>query len=483
MHRRQFLQAGGGVIAATVLGGCASGAQPQDASGSLVPLGSVELSGATDCTVQGEFAYVAADDGVAVVDIAQPESPTVVAERRNIETGTGAPFRDLLDCWVWEDRLVIGGPGNLNPESAHGFALYDIADPTDPEQLAFYETGQPGAGGFYVHNLSIDDGIVYLTGSGARTNPLVMIDVTGAEPEAVGRWSLEDEDAGYSDVSPASRSLHDVTVQNGIAYVPCWDAGTWIVDVSDPTAPEALANSSEYTLSQLRDFSNSEAIRESFYPPGNAHYTMVNDDGTLLAVGEEGWEFDNTGGPGGIDLYDVSTKTDPRHEARIDPPPGEDQTRSGRFTSAHNFDFAGELLYSSWYYGGVKIHDISDPSNPEEIAHWRHSEQTSFWTAEAATDGFVATSADVSKILRENPPAVREALYVFPDSPDTTADLPNGSGDGSDSGTDNGSGANPTDETGESETSDGFGPGFGIPAAIGGALGGYYLHKWRGDEN
>ena len=100
MHRRQFLQAGGGLVAATVLGRRASGAQSGNGSDSLEPLGSVEVAGATDCTVQGEFAYIAADDGVAVVDISQPDSPTVVAERRDIETGTGAPFRDVLDCWV-----------------------------------------------------------------------------------------------------------------------------------------------------------------------------------------------------------------------------------------------------------------------------------------------------------------------------------------------------------------------------------------------
>lgn len=467
MHRREFLRAGGGVVAATVLASGTAAAQAGDGSESFGPLGSVEVTGATDCAVQGSFAYVAADDGFAVVDISRPDSPTIAAERRDIEAESGEQLRDILDCWASEDRLVIGGPGNLNAESAHGFALYDVSDPTEPERLAFYDVGQPQSGGFYIHNLFIDDGIVYLTGSGTATNPLVIVDVTGAEPEEVGRWSLEEYDSGYGDVSVASRSLHDVTVREGIAYVPCWDAGTWIVDVSDPANPEVLANISEYDLAELREFS--DTVRESFSPPGNAHYTMVNDDGTLLAVGEEGWEFDGSGGPGGIDLYDVSTKTDPQHLARIDAPPGEDQTRAGQFTSAHNFDFSGDQFYSSWYYGGVKIHDISDPSSPREIAHFRDSEQTSFWTAEAASEGFVATSADVSKILAQSrPPAVREALYVFPGTAPEQSD---------ESGDENSSDAETANET----NSDGSGPGFGIPAAIGGALGGYYLKQRRDD--
>jgi hypothetical protein len=460
MYRRQFLQAGGGIVATTVLAG-GGAAQSGDRSGSFEPLGSVGVAGATDCTVQGEFAYIAATDGFAVVDIAHPESPTIAAERRNIETRDGQQLLDILDCWASEDRLVVGGPGDFNSGSAHGFALYDIADPTEPEQLAFYDVGAPSGGGFYIHNLFLDEGTVYLTGSGTPTNPLVMVDVTGTEPEEVGRWSLADSDEGYRDVSPAARSLHDVTVQSGIAYVPCWDAGTWIVDVSEPADPRVLAQIGEYSLDELRDrHGNGE-----FYPPGNAHYTMITDDGTLLAVGEEGWEFSGAGGPGGIDLYDVRTKTDPQHLARIDAPPGDDQTQAGRFTSAHNFDFSGDLLYSSWYYGGVKVHDIGDPANPDEIAHWRDSE-TSFWTAEAAADGFAATSADVSKTLRENPPDVREALYVFPDSPEAGAER----ADTEDSGAPDGPDA------------DGVGSGFGVPAAIGGALSGYYLTRREGDD-
>lgn len=460
MYRRQFVQACGRIVAATALTSAASGDQSEDSSESFGPLGSVGVPGATDCAVQAEFAYIAADDGFAVVDISQPDSPTIVAERRDIETESGEQLLDILDCWVSEDRLVVGGPGNVNAASAHGFALYDISDPTEPDQLSFYETGRPDSGGFYIHNLSIDDGIVYLTGSGTSVNPLVMVDVTGTEPEEAGRWALEDYDSGYGNVPVASRSLHDVTVQDGNAYIPCWDAGTWIVDVNDPDNPEALSNISDYDLAELQEFSQYEAIRESFYPPGNAHYTMINDDGTVLAVGEEGWEFNGAGGPGGIDLYDVDSKTDPQHLARIDPPPGEDQTRAGQFTSAHNFDFAGDRFYSSWYYGGVKIHDISEPSNPREVAHWRDAERTSFWTAEAASDGFVATSADVSKILREQPPAVREALYVFPDSSEETASRVN-------------------EDRSSGESDDESGPGFGISAAIGGALGGYYLRQRR----
>jgi hypothetical protein len=453
MHRREFL---GTSVSALALG-VGSASAGQSASAAFGPLGSVDIPGATDAVAQDDFAYVAVGDGFAVVDISTPSNPFVVAERRDIETGTADPFEGVLDLWVSGDRLLVGGPGVYDPELAHGFGVFDISDPSTPEQIAFQPLDTPLSGGYYIHNLYLEDGIAYLTGSAAPRNPLVMYDVTLTQPREIGRWSLEDMDPEYANASPASRSLHDVTVRDGIAYIPCWDAGTWIVDVTDPTAPTVLANISEYDSTGLTGWSDGKAIAESIVPPGNAHYTMVDDAGEILGVGQEAWAVERdgelSGGPGGIDLYDVSTPSDPQHLSRIDAPGGPDQTRGGPFTSAHNFDFAGAVLYTSWYYGGVRVHNISDPSNPEELASWQNPDETSFWTADAAGDKFVATSANVGTILRENPPTAREALYVFPGL--TDGDPP---------------------EAERGGDADAGGPGFGVGVAAAG-LGGATL--WR----
>lgn len=446
MRRRAFL--GAGTVALSSLSVATASASQSERG--FEPLGAVDVPGATDAVARDEFAYVAVGDGFAVVDISDPTSPTVVAERRDIETGTAEPFERVLDLWVSGDRLLVGGPGNYDPQLAHGFALFDVSDPAAPEQVAFQPLDTPLSGGFYIHNLYLVDGIAYLTGSAAPRNPLVMYDVTGDRPREVGRWSLEDADPAYANTSLASRSLHDVTVHDGIAYIPCWDAGTWIVDVSDPTQPTAIANITEYDSADLTAWSDRRASVESVTPPGNAHYTMVDEAGELLGVGQEAWTIERdgttTGRPGGIDLYDVSTPSSPKHLSRIDAPDGPDQTKSGPFTSAHNFDFAGDLLYSSWYYGGVKVYDVADPSDPEELASWRDSEATSFWTADSAGDAFVATSANVRSILRENPPTAREALYVFPGLTD----------------------GEPPEANAIPASEDAVGPGFGLGTALAG---------------
>lgn len=522
MHRRGFLQAGIGVVGAGVLSGAVGGnATASSDQHAFEPLGSVAVQGATEAVVHhdDEIAYVATEDGFAAVDITTAESPAVIAERRDIDTGGERSLDLAWDLWAWEDRLVVGGPAQPTA-SAHGFALFDISDPAAPEQVAFYDTGRPGTeGGHRIHNLDFDDGIVYLTGTGTSTHPVVMVDVSDDDPEEVGRWSILDYEPAYGEVPLPMRVLHDVYVQDGIAYLPYWDSGTWIVDVSDSSDPAVLSQVGEYGLDELREFEDTDAQVEAFVPPGNAHYTTVNDEGTLLAVGKEAWATPSgeIGGAGGVDLYDVSDPSAPRHLALIEAPESFGQSQSEWFTTAHNCDFAGERLYTSWYFGGVKVHDVSDPANPDEIAWWRDPREASFWTAQSAGDVFVGSSTNTARKISDDLNETPGALYVFPDrageqsDPPSLTDPPEGYFD-SVSGSDNSNGTAGEDNEDDTEGTDGAenaadddgsdggestadqsddeetnsvdsnGPGLGVGTAIAG-IGGYYLlDEYRTDE-
>ena len=70
-----------------------------------------------------------------------------------------------------------------------------------------------------------------------------------------------------------------------------------------------------------------------------------------------------------------------------------DPTKEGINTTPHNMDLRGDRLYTSWYDGGVKIHDVSDPGRPELLAWWRAPRRWSFWTAQYATDEFFVASS------------------------------------------------------------------------------------------
>ncbi|MFC6720827.1 PGF-CTERM sorting domain-containing protein [Halobacteriaceae archaeon SHR40] len=503
MDRRTFLQAVTSLAGTAALtGGALAGTSTASAHIPFEPLGSVAVPGAKEATVHhdDEVAYVATGDGFAAVDISDPREPEILAERRGIENESGAQIPQIWDLWPWENRLVVAGPAQGRGGDGSGFALFDIEEPSEPEQVAAYETA------FGIHNCYFDDGMVYLTGSSLRTNPLVMIDVTDDSPEEVGRWSIVDEDESYGDIPVPLRPLHDIYVQDDIAYLSYWEAGAWIVDVSEPASPSVRSRVGEYDLSELMDVSGVDAQLNAFTPPGNAHYAQVNDDATVLAVGKEAWATETTdgltGGAGGVDLYDIEDESDPTHLSTINAPESYSQQRSGWFTTAHNLDITGDRLYTSWYFGGVKIHDISDPENPGEIAWWRNPAEASFWTAQSAGEEFVASSLAASGIARDAPNDTREALYVFPDmvgeqhDPPSLTDPPRDlaeSGeatgnesedtvsDGGESVSENTSEQNTTADSAES--ADDGGPGFGAGVALAG-LGGasYLLARRRGSD-
>jgi len=504
MRRRTVLRGAVGTFAIPELAGTTVADERDDP---FEPLGSVDIGGAKEAAVHhgGTVAYVATGDGFVSVDVSDPSRPRILAERREVDTGDGS-LGGVWDLWPWEDRLVVAGPATHGSSGASGFALFDIGDPADPRQVAFHATG------FHIHNTYFADGTVYLTGTGLDPEPLVMVDVAGDTPREVGRWALTDHEPAWADVPRPFRSLHDISVRDGIAYLLYWDAGTWLVDVSDPTAVEVLSVVGGYTPEELGELEGRRRQVESLIPPGNHHYGEVGDDGNLLVVGVEAWAFDlddgTMGGPGGIHLYDVTEKADPERLATIDAPASFDQTPRGWFTTPHNADLVGDRLYTAWYFGGVKVHDVSDPGKPVELAWWREPREATFWTAQSAVPGeaFVAASTgDIGAELGVDSElhGTRSALYVFPDRAGEQADPPdltvppaqppgddgrteNGTTDGERTGGNENGGTAPEGDDGtevDGSTADDDGAGFGfVPGLLGLGGVGYLLARRRDGE-
>jgi hypothetical protein len=504
MQRRSVLRLG----AASVLGAAGTLGSVQATQDAYGPLGRLEITEAKDVAVDGTVAYVAKTDGskeraggFSAVDLSDPANPSVLAERVGLMSDyEQGPLEQTWDLWIDDDRLAIVGPANPTGETAadylSGVVLFDISSPENPRLLDEYETD------FAIHNTFFDDGAVYLSGNGTEGNPLVVLSTTDDTLEEVSRWSPLDYEPELSKVSGRLRTLHDMYVQDGRAYLLYWDAGTWIVDVEDPADPSYVGHISEYDLAELQSFGEDEAGVEAFTPPGNHHYAEVNDDGTVLMVGGEAWAFQRNGktygGAGGVELWDISDPAAPTKLSTIDPPKTADNTRGGgQFTTSHNANLTNGRLYTSWYFGGVKIHDVSDPANPVELAWWRDPEKAAFWTAQAVPekDIFVATSGGLGDTIG--------ALYTFPDREGTQANPPslletgtagatgqsgakeNGSGQQNSSATDTNGGDSTSTNTSESSTAESDTtetgdanqsvPGFGVGAAVTG-LG---LGAWR----
>jgi hypothetical protein len=479
MRRRDALRAAGALLGGGALGSAATRSATAH-PGPYRPYGSVDVAGAKEAVVSpgGEVAYLATTTGYASVDVSVPDRPRILADVRDpVSAHDAGPLRGIydVDLDADTDTLAVVGPANPLPGAVAGVLLVDVSDPGAPRRRAFFETSYP------IHNCFVRDGIVYLTGNDGDENPLVLLDADSGEE--LGRWALSDANPAWGDVPSSVRSLHDAFVRGGVAHLALWDAGTWLVDVSDPTAPAALGSVDAPEPATLSSLSAAERRARRIVPPGNHHYSATDESGDLLAVGKESWarrtdggtaDGDGlVGGPSGIDLWDVSDPASPERLSTIRPPPTPDPTYAGVWTTAHNFEIRDGRLYSAWYRGGVKRHDVSDPRNPIERSWWRDPAEARFWSAVLARPGeregfFVASSMGVGDV-----PA---RLYTFPDHAGRQANppslTPDGTGDARPPGPTRTTDARPSAASStltppEPTESSAGAPGFGPVAAVG----------------
>ncbi|WP_396612143.1 LVIVD repeat-containing protein [Haloferax sp. S1W] len=327
------------------------------------------VDGALEVVTQKNFAYVATGGGLAVVDWRNKLKPSVEVEM-------DVPGGGVADVKVDGDLLAISSQVGSTPSDI-GTHFYDISDPTDPQ---FRGTWQELPAG--VHNHFLEGDLAYI----CREFPfddsaLKIVDVSDpTNPTLLSEWP----EPGAFLREQATALVHDVYVQDGLAYISFWDAGCWVLDVSDPTNPVPVSSFSEDPDWDEKlfeqDFENLEYLERIFLPPGNAHYAQPSPDGDLVFVGAEtfpgaiGVSDPDEDDFGGIKVFDTSDLSNPEFLTRIDPPSVDG------FRTSHNFDVTANRLDTSWYEGGVRVFDITDPADPALRASY-DPDGSSFWTA------------------------------------------------------------------------------------------------------
>ena len=332
------------------------------------------------------YAYVATkahnSDGVRVFDMKDPSNPLEVSAFADDLPGT------------WQEKVVVKSvntphfKGDLAAVSVQqwtrntvggGTLLYDVTDPLKPEKLGYWELPASVSG---THEL-------YLTSQGNRTllltaNPnanwfthgevedFTILDVTDpANPEVIFGWDpseLEETYTGtfFRDADNVNRRAfaHSVITDTTgrYAYVSYWDMGTLIFDISSPENPELIGRTSFE-----RDVQ------------GAAHSTALAKGGTVLIENREVFnpdpvdqEFER--GWGYTRIYDIKDKSNPvllgdyRSFNSVTQVKAGDRA-PGRFT-VHDPKVLGNTLYLSHYSDGVRMVDITNPSQPVEIGSY-----------------------------------------------------------------------------------------------------------------
>ena len=301
-----------------------------------------DLWGWTDPDTGSEYAMIGRTGGAAIVDVTNPSFPVYLG----LVPANPTPTRDLK---VYQDHLYFTGDG----AGEHGLVVFDLKRLRSVDQVpASFLADTTYRGIASAHNLIIDEesGFAYAVGSsgGGETcgGGLHMIDI---------RQPLAPSFAGcYTDtlgLFSAGRT-HDAqcTVYKG----PDEDyQGRQICFVSNETALRIV---------DVTDKSNPNPISAARYPKtAYVHQGWLTEDQHYYYLDDELDEVVGMTEKTRTIIWDVADLDDPVLVS----------TFEGHTTATdHNLYVKGDRMYQANYQGGMRIWDISNPLEPEEIGHF-----------------------------------------------------------------------------------------------------------------
>ena len=283
---------------------------------------------------------------------------------------SGSPhYNTYNECW----GVVINGREIAIIGSTAGTHFFDVTEPANSSEVAFVEGAFIGTG--VIHRDYHDfENYLYAVCDEGNTSTLQIIDISNL-PNSV--TTVYDSNAlltkshnifidtstakmyscgtnnsmqVYSLNSPQNPILihsyntyvHDAYIINDTAYLNCGGNGLIIEDF---TMVDTIGNQP----TQLASFT-------SYPDAGYNHSGWLNENKTIYAMFDENHGYD-------VKLLDVSDLSNISVLSIFN---------SGVNTQsmAHNGIIKGDNLYISYYHDGLRVFDISDPSNP--IQNWQY---------------------------------------------------------------------------------------------------------------
>jgi hypothetical protein len=281
----------------------------------------------------GDIVYVLTQDELVTIDASDPDSPLILDVER---VGLFFPGR-TKDIASDGDRLYAYDFRDL--------AVFDIADPTNPELLATIDDA-------FLRPIAAGDGLLYagVSRNGTRMN-LDVIDASDPdELVTVGSTSLPN-------------AMADVAYHEGLAYAALGPDGLAVIDVADPTNPTlrgvidlpgtllriAVAGQYVYGSSsaglQVIDVSDPDALSLE---------TSIDTESTFFiqVVGDRLYTS-----PGNLTIFGISTPSAPELLAEVEVP----QALAG-YASAIFDDTA--FVFRPLSPSRASLLDFSEPQSP-----------------------------------------------------------------------------------------------------------------------
>ncbi|MCZ8205737.1 Ig-like domain-containing protein [Gemmatimonas sp.] len=280
----------------------------------------------------------------------------------------------------------------------NGIVIAALDDPLHPKKCADYTEGLTGGvHSTFVYRQEKYGTHIYLTNDG--TGAIHIIDWNDpCQPKTAAVWKTPRPDAG--------RSLHDIDVQDGLAYLSYWNDGLVILDIGNgikggsPSNPQ-LVSQYKYDLNdmyrQVEASGGPGFIRGTHTAWRHKNYVFIADE-VFPAAPVKGAKDASAGRAyGRLQVIDVSNIAKPKSVAFYEP----------EFGGVHNVWVAGDTLYMGAYNAGFRTFDISGELRGDLRAQQR--EMVHVHTADM--DGYVKNAAMTWGVVVRNGLAYVNDMY------------------------------------------------------------------------
>ncbi|HSM09117.1 MAG TPA: choice-of-anchor B family protein, partial [Gemmatimonadota bacterium] len=361
--------------------------------GGTWPATVIEPAGALETIVDGE---VRCTDGEAA---GFPCQDVDLLSFLTIEALGGGPGEGVSDIWGWTDPetgveyALVGRTG--------GLVIVDISGSQSPVVVATVPANSSGAS-----DIKTYENHAFFTGDGAGQHGLVVVDLTRLRDVAPADMPVTFEpDAVYDGVASAHNLAIDT--ESGFAYVvrpggggETCGAGLHMVDIRTPTEPtfagcytddqgvlsagsshdtqcvvyrgpdEAYtgrqvcfaSNEGVLRIVDVTDKANPRPIAAASYP-GQAyiHQGWLTEDHAWFYLDDELDELVGTTETTRTTVWDLTDLDDPTFAGELLGPDG---------ASDHNLFIKGDRMYQANYQAGLRVVDISEPTEPVEVGYF-----------------------------------------------------------------------------------------------------------------
>ena len=291
--------------------------------------------------------------GTSILDVSDVTAPRLVHQMKAPEGGHTHKVQVADGLLLTNHEAFRGGM----PERV-GLAVYDLSDPHLPREIGFWDSTGKG-----VHRIVYEGGpyaYVSATPDGFDERIWVVVDVSDPEhPVERARWWWPGMRQGETRTWPESesRSVHHAMVYGDRAYLGFWDSNMVILDISD-----------------LDDIGVVSHLQ--WEVGGHTHTCLPMPGRDIVVVTDEAISNECEGDPHMVRVVDVSDETSPEVVAICPPPEGDFCERGLRF-GAHCLHEnrpgsyrSAEVVFTTYFNGGLRVYDLADPVDPRDIAHW-----------------------------------------------------------------------------------------------------------------